>query len=1188
DPTNTGINYYYNKEVFYSRFSADMDTLIYSTYLGGGKGDWLYGMYVSEDESMHILGHTGQWVDDFPITSNAIQKEDRSGDLFITKFCPESNEVDFSTLLGSDYNDWEMGVFFANDSMVVLAGPQMESFPITPGAPQPSINGTYSDIVVVRLDTRMSLGTDSIFPAYQEACKNSNNLKSIQGEPGMTTMYLRNGVPDYVNLIPNYQWQFSTDSITWYDLPDARNYFIQPQATTQTTWFRRTTRSCELGLSYSNVAKLFIRTDHAPQIHIEPLVYLCPDGEIELGGSPTASGGQPPYTYSWSPAEGLDDTTLANPTLSFDGGLAIYKLKVEDAAGCSQIRAGKIAELEARASEDATICPGFDVLVEVDGYNDPNVGYHWTALGGSGPSSIHFPDSVLTLVSPTVSTTYQVLVDDGRSSGGNCPTDDVEITVVSPPEADAGPDQRICEGENVPLGTPGDPDLLYVWTPGNHISPAIGDQPVYDGYFPVNEPGNKMTYILTVFRENALCMAASDTVDVFVSFANAGIDGCGPRKIGQPDITGGNAQFLWEVLDGDSSSIAGQETQAEILVNPQEETQYRLTVTINGASCSAEVYVPVCGCLQPGGAFSIPVDCHTGTQVLPFKLSPSNINPNLYDYEWISGDLSALNDRFSPTPSIIHPLSGSTVFTLKATHKLDTTMVCYGIIAVDILTASPPIALVSEDVAVCPDNASTVFLGAAPIPGYKYTWSPSTGLSAHNVANPSVYPDQVGAVTYTLVVEDISNGCTDTAKVTVEVREAVAYVGPDRSYCGIGYFQLGGPPKPHMIYQWEPTQVVTDSTSSQPMVTIYPGIEQVSLYVLDTITGCDDDAIVFFEELDPVDAYAGEDTTICRLEGEAMIGDPNFDPALSYVWFPTEGLDDPSSGYTAAHPSQTTTYTLIVSHYGSQGCDAEDQVTVYVNPPDALSLSLDSQFTICKWDDVLIGPAPVSGYDYAWSPEDDLSDPWSAQTYAEPGSAMAQYTLTVTDVEGCRQGEATVTVEWYELGSPGQTSHTICEGDSVMIGMAPIPGASYNWYPDPALANDTLPQTYAKPDESTLFYLEVEMFGCYEEFEFQVHVVPPPEADAGSDITSCGSPAIIGSTALPGFAYSWTPGTGLQNPLSSSTAANPSDTTHYILTVTNIAYGCKNRDTVLVYPVPVAEAGADRSLCLGEATLLGS
>ncbi|HRY99820.1 MAG TPA: hypothetical protein P5550_12260, partial [Bacteroidales bacterium] len=121
-----------------------------------------------------------------------------------------------------------------------------------------------------------------------------------------------------------------------------------------------------------------------------------------------------------------------------------------------------------------------------------------------------------------------------------------------------------------------------------------------------------------------------------------------------------------------------------------------------------------------------------------------------------------------------------------------------------------------------------------------------------------------------------------------------------------------------------------------------------------------------------------------------------------------------------------------------------------------------------------------------------------------------------------------------------------------------------------------------------LFYLEVEMFGCYEEFEFQVHVVPPPEADAGSDITSCGSPAIIGSTALPGFAYSWTPGTGLQNPLSSSTAANPSDTTHYILTVTNIAYGCKNRDTVLVYPVPVAEAGADRSLCLGEATLLGS
>src|SRR5206468_5915282 len=39
-------------------------------------------------------------------------------------------------------------------------------------------------------------------------------------------------------------------------------------------------------------------------------------GTAALGAFPTASGGTPPYTYSWSPAAGLNNTTIANPTAS--------------------------------------------------------------------------------------------------------------------------------------------------------------------------------------------------------------------------------------------------------------------------------------------------------------------------------------------------------------------------------------------------------------------------------------------------------------------------------------------------------------------------------------------------------------------------------------------------------------------------------------------------------------------------------------------------------------------------------------------------------------------------------------------------------------------------------------------------------------------------------------------------------
>ncbi len=42
-------------------------------------------------------------------------------------------------------------------------------------------------------------------------------------------------------------------------------------------------------------------------------VSLCSNGQVTLGGNPTANGGQGPYTYQWTPAAGLNDPTVANP-----------------------------------------------------------------------------------------------------------------------------------------------------------------------------------------------------------------------------------------------------------------------------------------------------------------------------------------------------------------------------------------------------------------------------------------------------------------------------------------------------------------------------------------------------------------------------------------------------------------------------------------------------------------------------------------------------------------------------------------------------------------------------------------------------------------------------------------------------------------------------------------------------------
>ena len=55
---------------------------------------------------------------------------------------------------------------------------------------------------------------------------------------------------------------------------------------------------------------------------------------IQIGGSPAASGGTATYTYSWSPATGLSNTTIANPIAS-PLTQTTYTLVVTDSKGCS-------------------------------------------------------------------------------------------------------------------------------------------------------------------------------------------------------------------------------------------------------------------------------------------------------------------------------------------------------------------------------------------------------------------------------------------------------------------------------------------------------------------------------------------------------------------------------------------------------------------------------------------------------------------------------------------------------------------------------------------------------------------------------------------------------------------------------------------------------------------------------------
>ena len=63
-------------------------------------------------------------------------------------------------------------------------------------------------------------------------------------------------------------------------------------------------------------------------------ISACGPVSQTIGGTPAASNGTPPYSYTWSPASGLSSSSVANPVATTSVSVG-YELVVTDAHGCS-------------------------------------------------------------------------------------------------------------------------------------------------------------------------------------------------------------------------------------------------------------------------------------------------------------------------------------------------------------------------------------------------------------------------------------------------------------------------------------------------------------------------------------------------------------------------------------------------------------------------------------------------------------------------------------------------------------------------------------------------------------------------------------------------------------------------------------------------------------------------------------
>ena len=484
-------------------------------------------------------------------------------------------------------------------------------------------------------------------------------------------------------------------------------------------------------------------------------------------------------------------------------------------------------------------------------------------------------------------------------------------------------------------------------------------------------------------------------------------------------------------------------------------------------------------------------------------------------------------------------------------------------------------------------DLSTVAAGT--ITDWSWDFGDASGTSI--LQNPTYTYSASGTYAVQLTVTTNLN-CVATISKNITLNPGPpADAGVNQSICVGQSATIGGAPTTSAgnTVSWSPSAGLSSITAFNPIAN--PAVTTVYTVTVTDGTACSStDQVTVTVSPIPL-ADAGSNQIICLGESVAIGGAPTGPPTSTFLWSPTTQLSSPTAANPIANPSITTTYTVTVTT--GPNCTATDQITVTVNPTPNANAGNDQ--TICNGGSVVIGGAPTGppAANFSWSPAAGLSSTTAANPTASP-TVTTTYSVTVLDANGCTsvdQVEVTVNSNPIVDAGPDQS---ICPGGSIAIGGSPTAaaGATFSWSPATSLSSSTAANPIATPAVNTIYSVTVtDVNGCTSTDDVTVTINAIPTADAGLDQTICnGSSVTIGGapTGPTGATYLWSPATGLSNASIANPIANPTITTQYTVLVTS-GVGCTSTDIVdvIVNQNPIADAGADQTICDGFSATIG-
>ncbi len=817
------------------------------------------------------------------------------------------------------------------------------------------------------------------------------------------------------------------------------------------------------------------------------LTYICEEGGVQIGMSPIPSLN--PITYSWIPTTGLSCSDcpdpIANPT-----AFTTYTLTVDDGSGCETTSSINVNPngFEADAGNDIYVCQGTDVTI---GNNATQAGvfYGW-APGLYINNQITAQPTFFSGVRPDPNPFTYTLTTFDEANGG-CYSVDTMLAHVA--WADAGPEDvvTVC-GTPIQIGTPDccNGQATYEWTtlsgdavsfvdPNTGLLTSSSNIPM-----PYVLPTTQCTEYQVTVRwgpnaDNTGGAVCTDSREVCVGCG----DGCPVIDVAfDEDIacglgTAGNTMRVpldpewWNISWSPGTNLSCTDCMDPVFTsNITSDITYTATYTSKAdptISCFFEVEV-----FNSASAF--PIATAQGGWMCPSGSLQIGGPPVVgWSYSWSS--TFGLDDALSSNPTV-SGITSSRNYTLTVSDDVtgcsaDTT------IRVGVLRGSD-LAVFSVEGCV----GDQVSLGADPIPGVTYSWTPTTGLDNPNSANPTLTISNTTATNYS--VSATGFGCTETDDVDITVYTDIPYEGPNPFYLceGAESISIGievnwryDTPE-DITYAWSPSTGLS-STSGNPV--LVSGLTTSTTYTV-TMTsgggGCVTEVPIEVN-VTPNPTATLPDIEICD-ETMVTLGPTTPDANIEYYWDQPETLDDatrnPNPIATIDGP---TTYTVSLVDQTSY-CIGEATQNIVLEGTEA---NAGPDFSVCESTAVTLGlNAAEAGTTYSWSPALYLDDPNIAQPTATPENTIT-YVLTTTK-DGCSDSD-TVSI----LVTPGvefdlRPYSVVCAGGCGMIGVPFDPAYTYEWFPADAVSSPTLSMTEVCPTSSTTVYLTITdpVTGCSE------------------------------------------------------------------------------------------------------------